>query len=222
MYQKPQSYELQFLRYEVRGQFFDSLGYFLPFYPPLTTRKIQMLKKGKKTPGDIILLHMCTLNEDHMMYVSWDNIRYHRQSFLSFRAIFCPFPLLTTQKIYVLTKWKKHFEISSFYIWVYTTDANHHHTWDIKCDRQNFCTNFCPSTQTTQMKKNTCRYYHFTTLVMCNINDNYTMSNASEILEHNSQKFLSFWAFFALSPHKQPKKSKFWKNEKITGHIIIL
>ena len=30
-----------------------------------------------KTPGDIILLHFCTTNEDHMMYSSWD-IRQHR------------------------------------------------------------------------------------------------------------------------------------------------
>ena len=26
----------------------------------------------KKTPGGIITLHMCTKNDDHMMYSSWD------------------------------------------------------------------------------------------------------------------------------------------------------
>ena len=36
-------------------------------------------------------------------------------NFLSFWAIFCPFTLLTTQKIKILKFWKKHLEISSFY-----------------------------------------------------------------------------------------------------------
>ena len=32
--------------------------------------KTQNLKKMKKTPGDIIILHMCTKNYDQMMYGS--------------------------------------------------------------------------------------------------------------------------------------------------------
>ena len=35
-------------------------------FAPLLTLKIKMLKKCKETPGDIILLHMCTINQDHM------------------------------------------------------------------------------------------------------------------------------------------------------------
>ena len=50
----------------------------------------------KKTSGDIIL-HMCTINNDHM-YSFWD-MECNRQSFLSFWVIFCPFTPLTTQKI---------------------------------------------------------------------------------------------------------------------------
>ena len=34
----------------------------------------------KKTPGDIIILHMCIKNHDHMMYSSWD-MEYNRQNF---------------------------------------------------------------------------------------------------------------------------------------------
>ena len=30
------------------------------------------LKKWRKTPGDIIILHMCTKNRDDMIYSSWD------------------------------------------------------------------------------------------------------------------------------------------------------
>ena len=47
-YQKPQSYEVQFLRYGARQtEFFVIFGHFLPF-TPLTTRKIKILKQWKK------------------------------------------------------------------------------------------------------------------------------------------------------------------------------
>ena len=52
----------------------------------------------QKLPADTILLHMCAINQDHIMYGSWD-IKYKGQSFLSFCAIFCPLSLLTTPKI---------------------------------------------------------------------------------------------------------------------------
>ena len=34
----------------------------------------------KKTPGDIIILHLCTTNDDYMIYGSWDMER-DRQNF---------------------------------------------------------------------------------------------------------------------------------------------
>ena len=43
-------------------------------FTSLLTQKIKIWKKCKR-PGDIILLHMCTINEDHMIYVSWDERR---------------------------------------------------------------------------------------------------------------------------------------------------
>ena len=49
-----------------------------------------------------------------MMYGSWD-IRYGKQSFSSFWVIFCPLTILTTWKIKILKKWKKHLKILSFY-----------------------------------------------------------------------------------------------------------
>ena len=60
----------------------------------------------KKFAGDIIILHMCTKNHNHMMYGSWDT-EWDRQKFLSFWAIFCSFTSLTAQKIKILKKWKK-------------------------------------------------------------------------------------------------------------------
>ena len=54
----------------------------------------------KKNAGDIILLHMCTKDHNHMRYSSWDTK--WDNFFLSFWAIFCPLPSplphLTTQK----------------------------------------------------------------------------------------------------------------------------
>ena len=44
----------------------------LPHYWP---QKLKSGKNGKKTPGDIILLNMCTINQDHMMYGSWVYIK---------------------------------------------------------------------------------------------------------------------------------------------------
>ena len=47
-------------------------------------------KKRKKTPGDIIILHKCTKNHDHMLYCSWDIMVHDRCNFyFSFGAIFC-------------------------------------------------------------------------------------------------------------------------------------
>ena len=39
-------------------------------FAPLFTMKIEVWKKCNKTPGDIILLHICTINQYHMMYGS--------------------------------------------------------------------------------------------------------------------------------------------------------
>ena len=41
-------------------------------------------RKMKKTPGYIILLHMCTINEDHMMY----GMECNRQNFFFILVLF--------------------------------------------------------------------------------------------------------------------------------------
>ena len=53
--------------------YFSFQGIFCPF-TLLITQKIKVLKKWKKMPGDIIILHMCTKNYDQMMYSSWDMV----------------------------------------------------------------------------------------------------------------------------------------------------
>ena len=81
VYQKPKSYEVQFLRYAVRQTgFFVILGHFLPFYSH-NNQENQNSTKMKKVTGDGIILHMCTKNHNHMMYSSWD-MEYDRQLFV--------------------------------------------------------------------------------------------------------------------------------------------
>ena len=80
-----------------------------PPFPPQTARKIKIWKNWKKTPGDIIILHNCAKNYDHMLLCSriWcmtDVIIFH------FGLFFALYPLFK--------KWKtKCLDISYFYTW---------------------------------------------------------------------------------------------------------
>ena len=87
-----------------RLNFFVILDRFSPFYSPMDPEN-QNFKKMKKTPEDIIILHIYTINDSHIMYGSWD-MECNGHNFLSFWTIFCPFTLLTTRKINILKKWK--------------------------------------------------------------------------------------------------------------------
>ena len=65
------SYDVWFLRYKAgQTEFFIILGHFLPSDPPKNQKKNQNFEKMKKTPGDIIILHLHTTNDNHMMYSS--------------------------------------------------------------------------------------------------------------------------------------------------------
>ena len=48
---------------------FVILNYFLPFYPTNNPHN-QNFEKMRKVCGDIIILYMYTINENHMMYGS--------------------------------------------------------------------------------------------------------------------------------------------------------
>ena len=96
-----------------RQNFLSFWNIYCPF-TPLTIQKIKILEKMKKNPADIIILHMLPINDNHVIYGSWD-IEHHGQNFLSFWTIFCPFTSLTTQKIKIFKKWKKLLELLSLY-----------------------------------------------------------------------------------------------------------
>ena len=92
IYQKSQSYDVRFWATEWdRPNFLSFWTIFCPF-SHLKTWKIKILKL-KKTPGDIIILHICTVNDNHMMYGSWYMER-DGQNFLSFWTVFYPFTSL--------------------------------------------------------------------------------------------------------------------------------
>ena len=71
VYHKWQSYEVWFLRYPVWWtELFVILDCFKPFFP--LNPKNQNFEKLKTPHGDIIILHKCTKNHDHMLYCSLD------------------------------------------------------------------------------------------------------------------------------------------------------
>ena len=78
---------------------------FCPFTspPPSNDPECQNFEKKWKKWLETLSFYtfMCTINEDHMIYGSW-NIRCNRQKFSSFWAIFWPFSPLTTWKIKIL------------------------------------------------------------------------------------------------------------------------
>ena len=86
-----------------RHNFLSFSAIFCPF-TQLTCWKIKIFKKKIKISGDIIILLLCTTNDGHMMYGSWDTecdriflILYH----------FCPFTPLKTLKCKILKKQTK-------------------------------------------------------------------------------------------------------------------
>ena len=83
--------------WSVMDWIFVILDCFLTFYLPNNPEN-QNFEKLKTTPEDIIILHKCNKNHDHMLYCSWDMVR-DGCNYFSFWAIFCPFTSLTAQKI---------------------------------------------------------------------------------------------------------------------------
>ena len=69
--------------------FFVILGYVLPFYSPINPEN-QNFEKIKKNPGDIIL-HMSTINQNSMMYDSWDIYGVQQTEFFLILNHFLPF-----------------------------------------------------------------------------------------------------------------------------------
>ena len=73
-------------------------GPFFCTFTPLQAKKIKIKKKiKKKRPWDIIILHKCAKNHDHMLHCYWDMV-HDRWNYFSFWAIFCHLPPLQLKK----------------------------------------------------------------------------------------------------------------------------
>ena len=116
-YQKSWSYAILFLNMACNrcNCFFFILAYFLPFYPP-NNRKNQNFEKMKKYPGDINILHRFNINDNHMMYGSWDT-ECDQQNFCHFGPLLAKNPNNPKNQNLKIKIWKneKHLKILSFY-----------------------------------------------------------------------------------------------------------
>ena len=82
-------------------------GRFLPLYPSpyppprLLDPENQNFEKMKKASWGIIILHLCAINDNRMIYGSWD-MKGEGQNFFPFSTVFCPFTPVTNRKIKIL------------------------------------------------------------------------------------------------------------------------
>ena len=103
-------YDLEFLRYRVWETEIGNYGSFLPLYRP--SRKTQNSEFWKHEKNYKRYHHFTQVYQKSQSYEVWF-LRYRvRQAKKKlFWDIFCPFTPLTTQKIKILKKWKKHPEM---------------------------------------------------------------------------------------------------------------
>ena len=190
----------------------------------LTIWKIKNLKLTKTT-GNIIILHIGTINDNHIMYGSWDMER-DRQFFVILDHFLNFYPPWT-QKIKIFKKWKKHLKILSFYKYapymtvIWCMDPGIWSATDIIFVIFNrFLPFYYPNNLQNQnfetMKKPP---GDIIILHRCTINDNHMMYGSWDN-EHDTNFFCHFWPFFALLTSW--KKQNFAKLKKTPGDIIIL
>ena len=156
VYHKWWSYDIWFLRYWVQQT--DFLTFWTIFCPftNLTTQKIKILEKKKKTAcGDIIILHMCTINDTYMIYGFWD-MECKRQCFVIL-GHFLPFHPTNNPKNQNFEKMEKQMHGHIIFLHLSTTREHHmmYGSWDTECDGQNFLsywTIFSPFSPLTTQK----------------------------------------------------------------------
>ena len=133
---------------------------------------------------------MCTINEDHVMYGSWD-LKHNKQTSLSFWATFCPLTLLTTWKFKILKNEKN---ARRYYI-LHKHTKNHDHmlycSWDVAHDVNvifHLAHMFCPFTHLTVQKIKILKKWKKKTrrgtsiLHMCTQNYDHMMYNSRDMV----------------------------------------
>ena len=124
-----------FLRYGARktGLFLilDNFCPFTPLFPlPPNNPENQNFEKMKKTPGDIIILHKCTINDNHMIYGSWD-MKFTRQNVFVILGHFLPFYHITAQQPKKNTRIYHHFIQVYQKSWLYAILFLRFGTWQM-------------------------------------------------------------------------------------------
>ena len=95
--------DVWFLWYGVRQtEFFVIMDRFLHFYLPMDTKN-QNYEKLKKALADVILLHMCPKDHDHMLYCSLD-MACKRFNYFLLWVNFYSFTSLTARRYHHFTK----------------------------------------------------------------------------------------------------------------------
>ena len=193
-----------------------------PPTPSVTTPENKNLKKMKKTPGYLIILHKCTINDNHTIYGSWD-MKCNR-IFFAILGHFLPFYPTNRPKKENIKKMKKN-------AWKY------HFTPSVP----NIMITGYPVPEIWLVTD--VIIFHFElyfSLLPCNKNFKKKWSKHQRLLKKNIPKIMicftvlevwhltdvilifHFGLFLPFSPPQQPKKWKFHKNEKTPVDIIIL
>ena len=223
VYHKSRSYDIWFPRYKEQRPVFCHFGPFLPFDPPNNPKNQDFEKIKKKTPGDIIILHLHTRNNDHMTYGSW-YIEHERQNFLSFWAICCPPNNLENQNFEKMKKTHGGIiilnmsnicmipEICSM------TDRIYSHFGPFFAFLHPLPPNN-PENQNFEIMKKTPGDI---ILHKCTTNDNHMIYGSWDMKCTRQNFFVISGHFLPFYPHNSPKKWKFQKMKKEPGDIIIL
>ena len=200
--------------YSAKGRVFSHFGQFLPL-TLLTTQKIKILKFWHYH------FHMSIINENHMMYDSWD-MEHNRQNFFSFWTIFCPlhsFPPNNQEN----QNFEKMKETPGDIIILHKCTINDNHTvygsWDMNCTRQNsfFTLGYPPNSLKKKIQKNEKKKkMPGDTIILhkCTKNHDHLLYCSWDMVRDGCKCYFSFWAIlfpFTTLIAQKMKISKKWK-----------
>ena len=216
MYYKQRSYNVWLLRYKApQTEFSAILSYFLPYYliNNPKNQNFEKMKKKTKTPGDIIILHLCTTHDNHMMYDSWD-MEPGRHNFLSFWAILSFHPTVNPknqnfQKMRNNNNNKKKHTGYIIILHLCTTNDDHmmHGSWDLRYrSRQIF---FLPFHLLTTQKIKILKKLEISTIYTSVTYMTIIWCMVSEILSATDRFFVILGHFLPFYPTNNPKNQNF-------------
>ena len=125
--------------------FFLILDHFLPFYTPVPPNnpENQNFEKMKKATGDVIILHKCTINNNHMIYGSYEMWSAPDRFFFCHLGPFFALSPPNSLKIEHFKKMKKSpGGITILLKYTKNHDRRLYCSWDMACDGCNYYFSF--------------------------------------------------------------------------------